>query len=59
MGVLARLILGWRHHKTIVLFGLNWRYCSHRSHRWNMPCWKWMAVDGFCAKHTLRCWGDH
>ncbi len=59
MGILARAILLWRHHKTVVLFGSDWRYCDHRSHRWNLPCWKWSAVQGKCAKHTLRCWGEH
>jgi hypothetical protein len=59
MGAVARMVLGWRHHKEVVLFGLYWKYCGHRSHRWNLPCWSWSTVDGHCAKHTLRCWGEH
>src|SRR5688572_11559598 len=34
-------------------------FCRHRSHRLNLPCWRWFTYDGFCAKHNNTCWNTH
>lgn len=56
--LLAHVALIGRHRRTAVIGGLHWRYCSHRSHRLGLPCWRWFIHDGYCARHNSTCWGD-
>lgn len=56
--LLAHLRLLGRHGKTAVVFGLYWRYCLHRSHRWNLPCWRWSVYDSYCGPHNHTCYTD-
>jgi len=57
--LIARLRLFGRHRRTVVVGGLHWRYCSHRSHdRGKQSCWQWAAYDGYCTHHNTTCWGE-
>jgi len=51
------LLLG-RHHNTIIIGGLHWTYCIHRSHRLRLPCWRWSHWDGYCRRHIGTCWSS-
>ena len=53
---LAHLRLFGRHHRTVVIGGLHWRYCHHRSHRAGLPCWRWRIYDGQCPRHNSSCY---
>lgn len=54
--LLAHLRLAGRHRRTVAVGGYYWKYCVHRSHRLALPCWRWFAADGYCARHNASCW---
>lgn len=54
----AHAALAGRHHTTVVIGGLHWRYCGHRSHRLRLRCWRWHIHDGYCARHNASCWSN-
>ena len=56
LAVLAHLTLAGSHHHTAILGDRYWRYCTHRSHRTRLPCWRWAARDTYCPRHDTRCW---
>jgi len=53
---IAHAVLLGRHHRTAVVGGYHWRYCSHRSHWLRLPCWRWFIHDGYCHHHNETCW---
>lgn len=56
---LAHLALFGRHRRTVVVCGLHWRYCVHRSHRRRrLSCWRWAVYDGYCAQHNESCYTE-
>lgn len=54
--LLAHLVLHGRHQYTVTINGVHWRYCSHRSHRLNLRCWRWFVYDGYCGHHNASCY---
>lgn len=54
--LIARLLLFGRHYTTVVVGGVHWRYCSHRTHGRGRRCWNWMVYDGYCTEHNNSCW---
>lgn len=59
MSLLVRIMLLGRRDRKVVVGGLHWRYCLHRSHRSNLKCWRWADYDGLCVRHNRTCWGEH
>ncbi|MFJ2007040.1 hypothetical protein [Streptomyces chartreusis] len=55
--LLAHLALFSRHRHTVIVGGYHWGYCSHRSHRLRLPCWRFSRWDGYCTRHNNSCWG--
>jgi hypothetical protein len=58
MSLLAHLRLLGRHRRDVMIGGIYWRYCGHRSHRWGIPCWRWFFYDGYCFRHNSTCYTD-
>jgi len=56
MRLLAHIALRGRHCHEVVINGLHWRYCTHRSHRLRLWCWRWFVYDGYCDKHNESCY---
>lgn len=56
LGIAAHVALLGHHRKTAIVGGYHWRYCTHRSHRLGLPCWRWFIHDGYCRKHNTTCW---
>lgn len=55
---LARIALLGRHHASVNIGGLHWRYCGHRSHALGLACWRWSIYDDQCTKHNTTCYSS-
>lgn len=57
--LLVHLKLRARHQgQDTVVDGMHFKYCTHRSHRSRLWCWRFSDYDGYCARHNQSCYSS-